>query len=227
MELLSGFEFRRPLYLGAALALVVGCARDSASAPSTLIDGSPAHPAPIAFEGVEGPFVATRVRLVPAATRDGRSLRASCVSRGAPNGPLVERTGVRGVSVTFLDPGRRGVHGCDATDVNRALAERWCAHAFGRLSGARLRDPRLTITCRGADDEAVGFAWVEPSEAAAYVVVQQQGYAEVYAAFGTTPVRVTTSHVDVASSRATFAISEHTTDGRRLRSYELEAQVAG
>ena len=95
------------------------------------------------------------------------------------------------------------------------------------LSGARVRDPRLTITCRDADDRHVGFAWVQPSDAAAYVVVQQPGHAEVYAASGTTPVRVTTTDVDLASSHATFAISEHTRDGSRLRSYDLEAQVAG
>ena len=227
MELLNVIEARRGLYVGVTLALVVGCTRGSTSAPSTLIDGSPVHPSPIAFEGVEGPLVATRVRLVPAGARDGRSMRASCVSRAAPAGPVVERTGVSGVSVTFFDPGHRGVHACDAINVGRPRVERWCAHAFGRLFGARLRDPRLTVTCRDAEGEPVGFAWVQPASAAAYVVVQQPGYAEIHAASGTTPVRVTTTDVDVASSRATLAVSEHTKNGRRLRSYDLEAQVAG
>ena len=226
MELLSLIEARRGLLVGATLALVVGCMRESTPAPSTLIDGSPVHPPSITFEGVEGPLVATRVRVLQDGARDERSVRASCVRRAAPSGPVVARTGVNGASLTYLDPGHRGVRACDATGPNRSRGPRWCAFAFGRVSGARLRDPRLTITCRGADGEPVGFAWVEPSEAAAYVVVQQLGYTEVYAAFGTTPVRVTTSHVDAASSRAKFAISEHTSDGRRLRSYELEAQVA-
>lgn len=154
-------------------------------------------------------------------------MRASCVSRATPDGPVVERTGVTGASVTFVDPGHRGVHACDATDVSRSRADRWCAHAVGRLSDARLGDPRLTITCRDADGAPVGFAWVQPSHPATYVVVQQPGYAEVYAASGSTPVRVTTTDVDLASSHATFAISEHARDGRRLRSYDLEAQVAG
>ena len=220
-------DTRRPLYLGAALALVVGCAMDSPSAPSTLIDGSPVRPSPIAFEGFKGPLVETRVRVVPAGSRDGRLLRTSCVPRAAPNGHVVERTGVSGASVTFFEPRHRGVHACDASNTGRSPAERWCAHAFGRLSGTRLRDPRLTITCRDDDGEPVGFAWAQPGGSAAYVIVQQPGYAEVYAASGTTPVRVTTTDVDVASSRAAFAISEHARNGRRLRSYDLEAQVAG
>ena len=154
-------------------------------------------------------------------------MRTSCVSGARPSGPVVERTSVSGVSITFYDPGRRGVHACDATDVSRSRAGRWCAHAFGRVSGARVRDPRLTITCRDADDRHVGFAWVQPSDAAVYVVVQEPGHAEVYAGSGATPVRVTTTDVDLASSHATFVISEHTRDGSRLRSYDLEAQVAG
>ncbi len=166
------------------------------------------------------------MRVVPAGSRAGRAIRASCVSRAGASGPVVERTGVTGASVTFFDSGHRGVHACDATNVTRSRPERWCAHAFGRLSGARLRDPRLTITCRD-DGDLVGFAWVQPSDAAAYVVVQQPGHAEIYPASGTTPVRVTTTDVDLASSHATFAISEHARDGGRLRSYDLEAQVAG
>lgn len=154
-------------------------------------------------------------------------MRASCASHAASNGPVVERIGVSGASVTFFDAGHRGVHACDATDLRHRRAGSWCAHAFGRVAGSRLRDPRLTITCRDADGRPIGFAWVQPSDAALYVVAQQSGYAEVYAASGIAPVRVTTTDVDVASSHATFAISEHARDGARLRSYHLEAQVAG
>ncbi|HET8969175.1 MAG TPA: hypothetical protein VFN06_07085, partial [Gaiellaceae bacterium] len=140
---------------------------------------------------------------------------------------VVERTSVSGASITFFDPEHGGVHACDATDVGRPGAERWCAHAYGRLANTRLLDPRLTVTCRDADSSPVGFAWVQPGGSAAYVVVQQPGYAEIYSASGTAPVRVTTSDVDVTSSRATLAISEHARNGRRLRSYDLEGQVAG
>ena len=227
MELLSVIEARRPLYLGTALALVVGCAKDSTSAPSMLIDGSPVRPSSIAIEGVDGPLVATRLRVVEAGSRGGRSMTASCVPTPAPNSLVVERTSASGMSVTFVDPGQRGVHACDATDVSRTRAKSWCAHAFGRLSEARLRDPRLTIICRDTEGEPVGFAWVQPGRSAAFVVVQQPRYAESYAASGATPIRVTTTDIDVPSSRATLTISEHERDGTLLRSYDLEAQVAG
>jgi hypothetical protein len=140
--------------------------------------------------------------------------------------PVVERIGATGASVTFFDPARHGVHACDATARGPSRASRWCAHAFGRIVGGRLRDPRLSITCRDADGEPVGFAWIQPSSAAAYVVVRQPGYAEVYAVAGMAPVRVATTDVDLASSSAAYAISEHATDGTRIRSYDLEAQVA-
>jgi hypothetical protein len=77
------------------------------------------------------------------------------------------------------------------------------------------------------DGDPVGFAWIEPGAGAAYIVVRQSGYAEVYAVAGDVPVRVTTADADLMSSRASFSISEHDGDGRRLRMYELEAQVAG
>ena len=152
---------------------------------------------------------------------------APCALAKAAAGPVVERIGVTGASVTFSALGRRGVHACDATDLDGSRIERWCAHAFGRLVAGRLRDPRLSITCRNDDDEPIGFAWIQPGPATAYLAVRQQGYAEVYAASETTPVRVTTSGVDLLTSRATFAISEHARNGTLLRSYELEARVSG
>ena len=63
--------------------------------------------------------------------------------------------------------------------------------------------------------------------AAAYVVVAHRGYNEVYPFVGGVPVRIAGDDVDIASSRATFAISEHAADGSRLRDYELEAAVSG
>ncbi len=37
----------------------------------------------------------------------------------------------------------------------------------------------------------------------------------------------TVSGVDIETSSATFSISEHDAEGRRIREYELEAFVAG
>ena len=73
----------------------------------------------------------------------------------------------------------------------------------------------------------MGFAWIQPRAGTTYIVVRGSGYAEVYAAARDAPVRVTTEEVDFGSSRAAFSVSEHAKSGRRLRSYELEAQVAG
>ena len=220
MELLSRLA-PLPLCLGVALALQLGCTRDAAQAPAILVDGSPARPPPVTLEGVDAPQIATRVRVASAGSR------APCALAKAARGPVVERLGVTGASVTFSALGRRGVHACDATDLDGSRIERWCAHAFGRLVAGRLRDPRLSITCRNGDDEPVGFAWIQPGPATAYLAVRQQGYAEVYTASGATPARVTTSGVDLSTSRATFAISEHGRNGALLRSYELEARVSG
>ncbi len=60
-----------------------------------------------------------------------------------------------------------------------------------------------------------------------YVVVEQSGYAEIYAVTGGLPVRVTTSAVETEHSSAAFEVSEHTSDGTRIHDYRLEASVAG
>ena len=222
MEFLNRFA-SLPLCLGVVLAFPLGCAPDASRTPAVLIDGSSARPPPVVLEGVDAPQVLTRMRVA-----NGRSLVPGlCVASKSPRARVVERTAVTGASVTFLDRRGRGVHACDATELDGSRIKRWCAHAFGRLVGGGLRDPRLSITCRDDDGEPVAFAWTQPDRAAAYLAVAQEGYAEVYAASGTTPIRVTTSRMDLATSRATFAISEHARDGTLVRSYDLEARVSG
>lgn len=220
MEFLNRFA-SLPLCLG-VLALPLGCARDAPRTPAVLIDGSSARPPPVVLERVDVPQVLTRMRVAA-----DRSLVPGLCASSKPPLRVVERTGVTGASATFLDRGGRGVHACDATELDGSRIKRWCAHALGRLAGGRLRDPRLNITCREGDGKPVAFAWTQPDRAAAYLAVEQEGYAEVYAASGTTPIRVTTSRMDLATSRATFAISEHARDGTLLRSYDLEARVSG
>lgn len=222
MEFLSRFA-SLPLCLGVVLALPLGCVRDAPRTPAVLLDGSTALPPPVVLEGVDVPQVSTRMRV----THDRSHVPGLCASSMPARARVVERTGVTGASVTFFGRGERGVHACDATELDGSRIQRSCVHAFGRLEGRRLRDPRLSITCRDDDGAPVAFAWTQPDRAAAYLAVEQQGYAEVYAASGTTPVRVTTSRMDLATSRATFAISEHARDGALLHSYDLEARVSG
>jgi hypothetical protein len=180
----------------------------------------------VPLEDVDSPTVATLVRVTSADTASETA--ASCIAAtGHAAGAVVERIGVSGRSITFLGPGKRTAHACDSAASRRSHGQQWCGHAFDRVDLARLHDPRLSLTCRAADGNPVGFAWIEPLRDTTYVVVQQAGYAEVYAVAGDIPVRVTTAETEVESSRAAFSISEHAADGRRLRSYELDAQVAG
>lgn len=150
-------------------------------------------------------------------------------SRGAFAGVVVERIDADGLTVTFRGAKGEPLYGCDSDDPSGGgtNGERWCGHAFGLLAAGRLRDPRLSLGCRGADGRPVGFAWVQPSADAAYVVVSRDGYRAVYPVAGGLPVRVGTEEVDIESSSATFDVTEHARDGRRLRVYELEAAVSG
>jgi hypothetical protein len=210
----------------------MACDSTGGGGPSLLLDGSPASPPPVALEGVAGPAVLSRVRSVASGRLEQGSAAAACLGQQRSNarvlGPLVERVGVTGASVTFRDRSARGVYGCDASSVDSNALLRWCGVGFGTLYSGRLRDPRLDLVCVGEGGTPVGFAWVQPARDARYVAVRQRGYVEVYALAGGLPVRVaTTSDIDVERSYATFQISEHDARGRLLRRYELEAAVAG
>jgi hypothetical protein len=141
----------------------------------------------------------------------------------------VERVDVHGTTVTSPGAEGRSLHGCDSGAGSTADADgqRWCGRAFGLLTDGRLRDPRLSLGCRDADGDPVGFAWIQPESEAAYVVVSHADHSAMYPVVGGLPVRVGTDDVDVESSSATFDVSEHARGGRRLRRYELEAVVAG
>lgn len=155
---------------------------------------------------------------------------AECFRRSSNplSGPVVARVGVVSASVTARTKDGRAVDGCDDTPGPREENRRWCGGAYGQLFEGRLRDPRLNIGCLTADDEMVGFVWVQPGERARYVSVEQPEYVEVYEVSSDLPVRVATrSGVQVESSRATFDLFEHDEDGGLLRRYRLEAVVAG
>jgi hypothetical protein len=218
---------RAPLVLG--VMCLAGCLHDGPSPPPTLLsDGSPARPPRVAPAGVDGTTVATRVRAVRSNAIEAGSAAARCLgSWGRAEGLVVERTDVRGTSVTYLGPGRRAAYACERAGAGSTTVELWCGHAFGKLEEGRLRDPRLDLSCRSEDGAPLAFAWVQPGRGAAYVVVAHRSYNELYRVVDGVPVRIAGDDVDIASSRATFAVSEHAADGRRLRDYELEAAVSG
>jgi hypothetical protein len=203
---------------------VVGCSGETRQAPRLLVDGSSARPPPVGLKGLEGTGVLTRARIVDGGAIDQGTAPAGCDPSG---GAVVERVGVRGRSFTFrgTEPGE--LLACDAVRSSATGAPSWCGHAYARLRAGVLRDPRLSVTCRDVEDAPVGFAWVQPHPAAAYVVVASRGYHEVYGVAGDLPVRVTTGDVDLATASAAFSVSEHARGGRRLRTYELEARVSG
>lgn len=215
--------------LVATLVVASGCSRKQ-DPPRTLVDGSLARPTP-ALDDVDGPTVAARVvaRRIDAVAPGSRI--ASCLHDGwseRPTGVVVLRIGVLGASLTFESPAGRSVQACDGT-LTHNTGGPWCGHSYGRLYDGRLRDLHLGLGgCRDAEGRPVAFAWIEPGAGTRYVVVEQRGYSEVYATSGSLPVRVSTADgIDLEQLGATFDVSEHSADGRKLSAYVLEARVAG
>jgi len=224
-------RLRRCLPLLLAAIALAGCTGNEGRAPSTLRDGTSAPELSVELEGIDDQAILTRVRTVGVRDVEPGSLAAECLRGRArdarPKGQLVERIGVASETVTLRDTS--GLHGCDDSPGPREEDRRWCGSSFGRLYGGHLRDPRLDIAgCTTADGLAMGFAWVEASRGARYVVVEQPGYVEVYEVAGGLPVRVATATgVEIEGSCASFDLREHAADGRLLRAYRLEAAVAG
>jgi hypothetical protein len=226
---------RRLLVVLLACGVVSSAARcgasDESAPPSRLVDGSRARAPSLHLEGVDGPAIQTRVRIQKIASVDEHSFAGSCLANDwgtEPASIVVERTSASGESATFLSASRRQVLGCDYGGRQRDGGRPWCGVAAGQLPEGRLRDPRLDLGCTTSREEALAFVWVQPTEHARYVAVQEHGYAEVYEVAGGLPVRITTSSdVDVDSLSASFAVSEHTADGKLLREYGLTATPAG
>ena len=216
---------RPPVCIALAVVAMTGCSTEAEPAPSMLSDGSAARPPPVALEGVDGPSVVTRVRrLEPRSARPG-SPTARCLGSGLDaDAVAVERVGVSGTSVTLLLPARHELYACDGAAGPDGS---WCGRAFAHLVTGRLRDPRLSLTCRNRGDEPLAFAWIQPSASTAYVVVARRGYDEAYPVRGTVPVRVMSVDVDGDRSSAVFSVTEHAQDGTRVAAYELEARVSG
>ena len=139
---------------------------------------------------------------------------------------MVQRVGVKGVSLTFLDAERRVALGCDRS-ARPAASGPWCARSVGRLFSGRLRDPRVDILCRDARGRPVGFGWIEPAAGARWIVVGDGPGAEVEEVAAGLPVRIATTDVDAATSSATFDVRELAEGGKEVRRYTLRASVAG
>jgi hypothetical protein len=205
----------------AALALVVaGC--DSDERPR-LLYGQPAAE----FSPVSGSVVAIG-RILRGTTLGRRFVlcRPESVGRDAR---VVERIGVHGESLTFVDRAKTTLHACDG-GVDRAGERRrpWCSGSAGRLFEGRLLDPRLDVGCRDGKGRPLAYAWIEPVSGAHWIGVDQGGYTEIYEVLGGLPVRVATGrNIDLARSRAVFEISQYGVGGRELIRERVEAGVAG
>ena len=214
-----------------ASILVAGCDGIDGGAPTRLMDGSPPAELSVDLEGVERKAVLTSVRVMDAMDLESAPRVATCLQddwNRRPLGAIVVRVGVSGESVTFRGQAHRGLYGCDNSEGPTEEERSWCGGAFGRLYADHLRDPRLDMgACRTRGGGPLGFAWIEPQPDVEYVVVEQPGYAEVYAVASGLPIRVTTSDVEIERSRAAFEVSEHASDGTRIDDYRLEASVAG
>jgi hypothetical protein len=212
-------------------ALMVGCAGHSDVAVPSLLDRSSADALPVALEGVDDVAVLTSISVVPITSIEPDSAAGLCLHEYAPReatGSAVVRVGVISESVTFREASGVAILGCSNSPGPREGDRRWCGGAYGQLYSGRLRDPRLSIVCATTSGTPVAFAWVEPDDDVRYVAVEQPEYTEVYEVAGGLPVRIfTVSGVDVENASATFDISEHDAEGRRLRDYELKAFVAG
>ena len=200
----------------AAASVVCGAATsacdDERSVPDRLADGTPALFSKVAFEGVDVPVIATQV------SDAEETLPPPCPGRSR----AIDRISIAGASRTSRSSNGRTLRACDWTAQSG-----WCGSAYAQLLRAQLRDPRLTITCRGDDRESLGFLWLTPGPRTAYIVVTGQSYAEAYGVMRDVPVRVTTEHVDLETSSAMVETSEHARDGRLLRVRRIAAQVSG
>jgi hypothetical protein len=210
-------------------AVASGCA-GGPDPPRALLDGSVARPPAVELEGISHPVVVAKAVARKVAAVPARPRIASCLHEGwseRPTGVAVLRIGAFGTSVTFRGGSGRSLLSCDGAGGH--VGPPWCGHSFARLMRGRLGDPRLDLgPCLTREGAPVAFAWIQPGPNTGYVVVAQPGFSEAYPTASRMPVRVaTTSGLDLGRLAVTIAVSEHSAGGRELRSYELEARIAG
>jgi hypothetical protein len=209
------------LVVGAAL--LSGCDENASGRPDRLLYGEAAQEfAPVPNS------VLTIGRVVDGTTLGGRfeRCRPDDVQRDAT---VVERIGVFGQSLTFMDADGRIVYACDGgADPTHERTPPWCGASAGRLVGGKLLDPRLDVLCKDGSGDPLAYAWVEPASGAHWIGVDQGSYVEVYEALGHLPVRIASAReIDLGRAEATFAITQYDDHGDPLITGKLEARVAG
>jgi hypothetical protein len=207
--------------VGSVLATAVALAAVVAQPPRRLSDGSipPAVPAPL--HGLDGNVVTTRL-WITSIGRLGRLARdCDPIDRLPADRPVIERVGVAGRGVTFVNaPGR--IQGCDIAPGSSGTP--FCG-ITGR-SRDETREPGLTICQNRRGRPVAAFAWIDPVREATWLVVDQSGYREVYPVLGTLPVRVASVSVPLRGS-VRFRTSQYNQYGRLLVKREVDAVVAG
>jgi hypothetical protein len=209
--------------LVAMLASSAGAGAERTGPPLRLIDGSTPPAVPTALKGRHGPLAATRVRLVRVAQR--RAQVAACVPGDrVPGGrQVVERIDVSGRTLTFLGLSS-AVDGCDRTP--RAVSRPWCGRAAWPLRHRRVSDARLSICTDSRGRPVAAFAWIDPLRRAAWIVVHQPGFGEVYPVAGRLPVRVSTV-AGIEYGRAIFRYTEYDVRGVMLARRTITPAIAG
>jgi hypothetical protein len=217
--------------LVALAALVQVACLEGDEPPSRLVDGSPARAPSVTLAGVSPRQVETEAAVLDLRDAANRPV-ARCLAttrEHVPHAPIVRRVGVDGASVTYRTASGRGLVACDGTALRAGDGLTWCGVALAQMRDERLLDPRLDLaSCSKPSGKSVAFTWVEPGPRTRYVAVRRHGFVEVYPVVAGLPVRVaTTSGIDLDTSSASFDVSEHDAESRRLRSYTLRTRVAG
>jgi hypothetical protein len=207
------------------LVAVAGC--DDDTRPDRLLHGQAAAE----FRPVPGSVV-TQTRVLRAGFLGRRlqlCLGSNVTERVPADTVVIERIGVFGESLTFLDRAGRYVHACDGgVDPAGERQGPWCGGAVGLQFDGRLLDPRLDILCRDRQGRPLAYAWIEPGAGSQWIGVDQGSYTEMYEVAADLPVRIaTTRGVDRQRSRATFEVTQYDAGGRELLRGEVEAAVAG
>ena len=203
------------------------------SAPSgMLIDGRRRRPPPVALDGIDGPTIATTVRVVVRPVALARRRRASClgVDRGATPAGAVDRARRRQRRERHVPrPRRARLVACDDSRGRREERDLWCGRAFGRLEDGRLRIRGSISPCRA--QRRAGGVRLGRAVADARVRRRVDSRASPRStrsrpAFRCASRRRPVSIIgDVSAHRST--ITEHDGDGALLRALHAGGAVAG